>query len=294
MSKLEYFQNMHTILLMEMKGLKLDEQLAVKANDYVAQDMRLALLMVESYEAKLASHCSSTSSDPQKEGKRQIVADLLEEQKQALAYKEAKAQEKDHHATECKRLVELKARMCEGVKVECDRLRYGRHSASFIPVPLVYPQSTFGEDESPERRFLKITKCALCDFRFPKSDIVIASCQHMYHSFCAKVTYVNGYKCAAPNCSDKLVDLGWHCSFGWRGLRSLVVEDVAARMMLCNEEVARLLTKRAERARLQCPNTDKYYACNFLVPVFCDVFTLYVRVYGNQTISTFSTTMTLI
>ena len=36
MCKLEYFQNMHTILLMEMEGLKLDEQLAVKAKDSTA------------------------------------------------------------------------------------------------------------------------------------------------------------------------------------------------------------------------------------------------------------------
>ena len=116
----------------------------------------------------------------------------------------------------------------------------------------------------------------------------------MYHPFCAKVTYESGYKCTAPNCSDKLVDLDWHHSFGWRGPGSLVVEDVAARMMLCDEEVARLLTEQAERTRLRCPNTGKYCACNFLVPVFCVVFTLYVKVSGNQTISTFSTTTTLI
>ena len=105
--------------------MNLDEQLAVKAKDSAAQDMRLALLMEESYNANLASHCRSASFDHQKKGKRQILADLLEEQKQALACKEAEAQEKGHRATECKRLVELKARMCEGVKVECDRLRHG-------------------------------------------------------------------------------------------------------------------------------------------------------------------------
>ena len=71
--------------------------------------MRLALLMVDSYEANLASHCSGTSSNPQKKGKRQILADLLEDQKQAFACKEAEVQEKDHLATKCKRLVELKA-----------------------------------------------------------------------------------------------------------------------------------------------------------------------------------------
>ena len=65
-------------------------------------------------------------------------------------------------------------------------------------------------------------------------------------------------------------------------------------MILCDEEVARLLTKRAERACLRCPNSGKYCACNFLVPVFCVVFTLFVKVSGNQTISTFSTTTTLI
>ena len=74
-----------------MEGLKLDEQLAVKAKDSTAQDMRLALLMVKSYEANLASYCNSASSDPQKEGKQQILAELLEEHKQALVCKEGEA-----------------------------------------------------------------------------------------------------------------------------------------------------------------------------------------------------------
>ena len=116
----------------------------------------------------------------------------------------------------------------------------------------------------------------------------------MYHPFCAKVTYESGYKCVAAYCSDKLVDPDWHRSFGWGGPGSLIVEDVVAHMMLCDKEVARFLTEWAERARLRCPNTGKYCVCNFLVPVFCVVFILYVKVSGNQTISTFSTTTTLI
>ncbi|KAG0621716.1 hypothetical protein M758_3G043400 [Ceratodon purpureus] len=256
MSKLEYFQTMHTVLLMEIEGLKLDEELAKKAKDGAAQDQRLALLMVESYEANLASLQTADVAHPGNEAKRSLLAELLEEQKQVLGRKEAEALQRDLAADECRRLREQKTRMCEGVKVEIDRIKYGRQSASLNPVPLVYPDSAFGEDESPERRFLKITKCALCGFNFPKSDIVIASFKHMYHPFCAKVTYENGYKCAAGNCSDKLVDPDWHRSFGWGGPGTLVVEDVAAQITLCDEEVARLLAERAERARLRCPNTD--------------------------------------
>ncbi|KAG0619907.1 hypothetical protein M758_4G174300 [Ceratodon purpureus] len=256
MSKLEYFQTMHTVLLMEIEGLKLDEELAKKAKDGAAQDQRLALLMVESYEANLASLQNADVAHPGNEAKRSLLAELLEEQKQCLGRKEAEALQRDLAAEECRRLREQKTRMCEGVKVEIDRIKYGRQSASLNPVPLVYPDSAFGEDESPERRFLKITMCALCGFNFPKSDIIIASCKHMYHPFCAKVTYENGYKCAAANCSDKLVDPDWHRSFGWGGPGTLVVEDVAAQITMCDEEVARLLAERAERARLRCPNTD--------------------------------------
>ena len=110
-----------------------------------------------------------------------------------MACKEVEDQEKDHLATKCRRLVELKERICEGVKVECECLRYGRHSVRLNPVPLVYHESTFAEDKSPKRRFLKITKCALYNFRFPKSDIVIASCKHMCHLFYAEVTHKSGY-----------------------------------------------------------------------------------------------------
>lgn len=258
MSKLEYFQTMHTILLMEIEGLKLDEDLALKAKESAAQDTRLALLMVESYEANLASIPRGEGGNPGLEGKRGVFVELLEEQKQSLATKQSVALQKDLGVVECRRLLEQKIRMCEGVKTECERIKYGRHSASLNPVPLVYPDSAFGEDASPERRFLKITTCALCGFGFPKSDIVIASCKHMYHPFCAKVTYESGYKCAAANCSDKLVDPDWHRSFGWGGPGTVVVEDVAAQMTVCDEEVARLLVGRAERARLRCPNTGQY------------------------------------
>ena len=92
----------------------------------------------------------------------------------------------------------------------------------------------------------------------------------MYHPFCAKVTYKSGYKCIAPNCSDKLVDPDWHCSFGWGAPGSLVVEDAAPCMMLCNKKVVRFPTEWDEQACLRCPNIGKYCACNFLVPIFCD------------------------
>ena len=243
---------------MEIEGLKMDEEVAVKAKESAAQDKRLALLMVESYKANLAQLQSSDVEHPGNEGKRNVLAELLEDQKRALARKESEAMEKDLGVAECRRLREHKIRMCEGVKVEIERIKYGRHTASLNPVPLVYPDSAFGEDHSPERRFLKITKCALCGFNFPKSDIVIASCKHMYHPFCAKVTYESGFKCAAANCSDKLVDPDWHRSFGWGGPGSVVDEDVAAQMSMCDEEVARLLSERAERARRRCPNTGEY------------------------------------
>lgn len=274
MSKLEYFQTMQTILLMEIEGLNMDEEMAVKAKDSAAQDKRLALSMVESYEANLASLQSSDVEQCGNEGKRNVLAELLEDQKRTLATKDTEALAKDLGAAECRRLREQKIRMCEGVKVEIERIKYGRNTASLNPVPLVYPDSAFGEDDSPEKRFLKITKCALCGFNFPKSDIVIASCKHMYHPFCAKVTYESGYKCAAANCSDKLVDPDWHRSFGWGGPGSVVVEDVAAQMTICDKEVARLLSERAERARLRCPNTGEYIAvlniCFHRGLLFCD------------------------
>lgn len=95
MSRLEYFQTMHTILLMEIEGLKVEEQMALKAKDTAAQDMRLALLMVESYEANLASHQEGDGLHPGSEAKRQVLAELLEDQKRALSQKESKALEKD-------------------------------------------------------------------------------------------------------------------------------------------------------------------------------------------------------
>ena len=128
---------------MEIESLKVDDQMAVKAKDTAGQDMRLALLMVESYEANRALHQVGDGIQPSKEAKRQVLAELLEERKRALALKEVEALEKDLGATEYSRQVDQEVWMCKGVKVECDRMRYGSNFFSFNPVPLVYPDNAF-------------------------------------------------------------------------------------------------------------------------------------------------------
>lgn len=84
----------------------------------------------------------------------------------------------------------------DALNSELFQLRRGKNLGTCWPRPVVYLEDS-GSVFSDESNFLKITVCSLCLFPFPQSDIVVSSCTHLYHPFCASVVFVNGNKCLA-------------------------------------------------------------------------------------------------
>jgi hypothetical protein len=102
--------------------------------------------------------------------------------------------------------------------------------------------------------FLRITRCSLCHCGFPKFDIVIANCPHLYHPWCAQAVYRITGKYANAKCRA-LVDLDWHRSFGWT-IKDLQMQEKAD-MYNFEDEKRRLLTDKAAKVQAEYPTIGK-------------------------------------
>ena len=112
-----------------------------------------------------------------------------------------------------------------------------------------------------ESSVIWVTVCCLCSFPFPHSDIVISSCRHLYHPFCASVLFSNNKACVAMDCKS-FSHPEWHRSFGWGEPSADLVQR--ALMLGLAEERKKILQDRSDAAKAKCPHAGKIicYFCN--------------------------------
>jgi hypothetical protein len=135
--------------------------------------------------------------------------------------------------------------------------KQGKSNFNFWPCPMVYslgdskmPSSDLGD----ESNFIRITACNLCSFPFPQNDIVVSSCKHLYHPFCASILFVKNCKCVAIGCGE-LSHPDWHRSFGWGEPPAELLDK--ALMLGLAEERRRLMQERTDQARAMVPLAGK-------------------------------------
>jgi hypothetical protein len=80
-----------------------------------------------------------------------------------------------------------------------------------LPWPMLYPKTT---EPAPESRSIVVTVCSLCAAEFPDWDVIVASCQHLYHPWCALIVFGKANKCVHEDCPGS-VNSNWCKSFGW-------------------------------------------------------------------------------
>ena len=160
------------------------------------------------------------------------------------------------------------------------------------PHPLVYP----AESQEPRADFLKITTCVLCKCSFPHSDIIVTSCRHLYHPWCAAIHFRHHSTCIDGTCGARLSP-EWCLSFGFREFDQEMNEQALAEG--CEEARLQLLNLRSQTARVHCPNVgmcfliSNVFICTVVQYVFVCVKprTLFVAFLGclKKPISLFST-----
>jgi len=255
---MEYLENLCCILNMELEALQTTLNTTVTRKVEIGGEVRVLQLVSDSFDAKLQllmrNDYDSVDevSRNNNEAKKALMEEVMEEKRQELNSKKMEAVTAEHEVEECERVLRLKKIMLDGVKAECELLRIGRPTTGFHPTPILYPSSKVDEDDLGLGMFLKITTCSLCGFAFPKSDIIVSSCKHMYHPFCAKIVYQSGNRCVDLKCTEAFVDPDWFRSLGVGTVNGELQERAAS--LGCVEEDAKVLAKRYEDARLNYPD----------------------------------------
>ncbi|KAG0596509.1 hypothetical protein M758_UG261200 [Ceratodon purpureus] len=97
-------------------------------------------------------------------------------------------------------------------------MRSGRPDLAMHPHPM---WNSFGTKDL-QCDFVKITTCVLCDSKFSYGDIVVCSCRHVYHPWCALSWFSKSVKCVEESCSK--VHSDWWKSFSFGELPTMLEE----------------------------------------------------------------------
>ncbi len=98
---------------------------------------------------------------------------------------------------------------------------------------------------------LVIKDCCLCGFPFPHCEIVVSSCRHVYHPWCALAVFSKASECCAVGCKQ-VQPIQWIMSFGWRGVRGwarTVTDDWSKMLVEGAATVAEGLASRKHMAK---------------------------------------------
>ena len=191
------------------------------------------------------------SSDREKIKMEGIQEQLVEEEAQ-MSIDSDKLHKAELELEDVESVIEGRQKQFDALAAENFQLKRGKSNASFWPRPMVYSQ----EFSTPRLQIrddcgsIVIGVCCLCLFPFPQNDIVVSTCRHLYHPFCASVVFVNSSKCVAKGCGE-VPHSEWYNSFGWGEPPADMLDQ--ASMLGIAEERSRILHARAEVAKASLP-----------------------------------------
>lgn len=262
-SRKDYIDNLRRISAMEMESLLIEEKAATASLKEQVDEYRLAVVDLKRAQSKvdpevtLAEKLKAEFGEESQEYSRQkdivkMWSTMLTGAEADLTAKKQQYEEKEADVADIQKRLAMKRIQHEGLHGDFHVLAAGRNVKGLCPTPMVYPipDKVVIHSDGPE--LLRVSSCAFCDISFPNSDIVVASCKHLYHPWCAKVVFSQGSRCVDIHCKA-LVHPDWHRSFGW-GKPDEELEEFALRLG-CDDENVRLLHARAEKARINCPNS---------------------------------------
>ena len=101
---------------------------------------------------------------------------------------------------------------------------------------------------------MMVTNCAVCLKPFPIQDIIVGSCRHLYHPWCALSHFRVNQTCAAVDC-PAVMSAAWQKSFGFNevDLTAFATEELDTTEESRISEIAR----RQEIALANCPEVGE-------------------------------------
>lgn len=124
---------------------------------------------------------------------------------------------------------------------------------ALFPHPLCYPSAP----HAPLTDLLKVSDCEYCRCGFLHNDIVVASCRHLYHPWCAIVHFGSSARCFNATCNS-LMSPDWFKSFGFREFDKEMEDQAVAEG--CEDARLQALNLRTQAAKSHCPNVGEFWA----------------------------------
>ena len=124
---------------------------------------------------------------------------------------------------------------------QLSNLRSGRPGLALHP----HPMCNSLEIELADTDSIKLTNCVLCDCPFAYNDILVCSCRHVYHPWCAVSWFSTSVKCVEKSCT--VVHPDWFKSFGFGELPISLEEKADA--LDCDLQRKLALAERSAAAK---------------------------------------------
>lgn len=200
----------------------------------------------EDLEGQLKSLESELSDQPDSKFEKIVVERMMKKnnEKMEIAAGELRAAVAELELIES--TLEREQRQLSALNDEVQQLKFGGRPSGMQPWPLFYPSVSLKDCPTT---YIAVTVCTLCAFPFPNHDIIVASCKHLYHPWCAMVVFGKGRStsCVQRSCMG-LVHPSWHQSFGW----GIPAEELQQRAVQLNTdgESAHLQHQRDNYAKL--------------------------------------------
>lgn len=212
--RVSHLSDMMKALTTEMQEARASLTSTQKDRDIATQEARSVELFLLGLEGQLRCLHVSSADDEERgvtDTKQSILMTMKTEHELKLVNCKRHAEKKEKEVQEIQDRLVLKQRQLSAFSEEQSKLQTGSRPLAIQPWPLLYPKAS---GSVLDKKYILVTRCSLCTFEFPQFDVVIASCQHLYHPWCALVVFSKGAKCVEPKCNE-IADPKWQKSFGW-------------------------------------------------------------------------------
>lgn len=146
------------------------------------------------------------------------------------------------------------------IEGQCSQMEKGG-GVSLWPKPALHPPMENDEFETPP--LLQLHPCIFCNRGYPHYDIVVSSCKHIYHVFCAAAVARVDNKCIKCN---EVFHPDWWQNFGFTGTSSQFEDEIGKFKLDSDPQDLKQLFKENDSHPI--PNCK--YHCNLLfVLYFC-------------------------
>ena len=261
--RLKELEGLMGVLHLELKAFAVRKLQCLERTEAARSKCKQRTCLVDSCKHQIQQKCvridvleSEGQSSVREKIKMEGIQEQLEEEEAQMRVDLAELKAAELELEGVAAMLEGRQKLFDALSAENFQLKRGKSNASIWPRPMVYSEAidsaVIGSAEVSGS--MPMTPCCLCLFPFPCNDVVLSSCRHLYHPFCASVVFVNCGACLAKGCGA-VPHPDWYNSFGW-GHPSAEMRD-RGRELGVTEERSRVLQARADCASSMLPSNGK-------------------------------------